>query len=67
MKLEKCLQNIVEETVGNVDNGRPCSTKIGNMKVNIAEIGSGQGPLTCSVQRNVYGFCLVHKMADGFV
>jgi hypothetical protein len=65
-KVEKSLQTIVREAVGNIDHGRPCSKKDGNIKVNITEIGSGQGSLAGSVRHNISGFCLVHNVTDGF-
>ena len=53
--------------MGNIDHGRLCSKKGGNnVKVNITEIGSGQGSLTGYVKHKISGFCLVHNMTDGF-
>ena len=51
--------------MGNVDHGKPCSKKGGNIKVNITEIGSGQGSLTGSVKHNISGFCQEHNVTDG--
>ena len=53
--------------MGNADHGRSCSKNGDNIKVNITDIGSGEGSLTGSVKRNVSGFCSVHKMTDSFV
>jgi hypothetical protein len=66
MESREMPTDIVGETVGNVDHGRPCSKKGGIIKVNITEIGSGQGSLRGSVKHNISGFCLVHNMTDGF-